>query len=235
MHVGTISVIIPVLNEALRIEALVQKLVAQADVLEVIVADGGSRDDSPQRAAAVGATVLSTERGRGRQLVSGVAQAKGDVLWFVHADTLVPDSAASAILSVLTKHPSSPGGNFRLLFDGEDEFSRWLIGFYAWIRRHGFYYGDSGIFVRRSAFEEIGGLQPLDLMEDYDLVRRMERAGPTLCVEDPPLVTSSRRFKNRKAFAIVSQWLYLHALYHMRAPGRLMASLYDSAREARPH
>ena len=230
-----ISVIIPVLNEAERIGPLVQTLYEQPEIGDVIVADGGSTDGSLDQAARAGARTFSAPQGRGPQLAAGATQATGDVLWFVHADTQVPDGAAASIHAYLQAHPDCPGGNFRLLFDGDDGFSRWLDGFYAWIRRHGFYYGDSGIFVRRSVFEAIGGVRPLQLMEDYDFIRRLERAGPTACLADPPLVTSSRRFKNRSAFAIVSQWLTLHALYHCAAPSRWLAGLYDSTRTTRPH
>ena len=230
-----LSIIIPVLNEAGRIGPLVNALIAQPHVAEVIVADGGSADGSQQEAKDAGATVLATPLGRGPQLVAGAAHASGEVLWFVHADTAVPDGAADALLARLDAQPSSPGGNFRLLFDGGDDFSAWLNGFYAWIRKHGFYYGDSGIFVRRTVFDAIGGLRPLALMEDYDFIRRLERAGPTVCVDTPSLVTSSRRFKDRSAFAIVSQWFSLHAMYHLSASSRWMAALYDSTRTARPH
>ena len=78
--------------------------------------------------------------------------------------------------------------------------------------------------------DRLGGLRPLALMEDYDLVRRLERAGPTLCIADPPLVTSSRRFHGRGRAAIVAGWLRIHALYHLRLPDRLLARLYDSER-----
>ena len=101
------------------------------------------------------------------------------------------------------------------------------------IRLGGLYYGDSGIFVRRRVLDAIGGVRPLALMEDYDLVRRLERAGPTACIADPPLVTSSRRFAGRRPPAIVWGWVRLHALYGLGvAPARL-AEIYDSERRRR--
>ena len=66
-----------------------------------------------------------------------------------------------------------------MLFDGDDPFSRWLDGFYVWLRSHGFYYGDSGIFVRRDVYDTMGGIRPIALMEDYDFVRRLEAHGNT--------------------------------------------------------
>lgn len=124
------------------------------------------------------------------------------------------------------------GGNFRLLFDGDSGFSRWLTGFYAWIRARGLYYGDSAIFVRRRVYQDLGGLRPLALMEDYDFTRRLERRGKTRCIDDPPLVTSSRRFEGRRPTSIVLGWLKIHALYHLGISPDRLARLYDSERRA---
>lgn len=137
---------------------------------------------------------------------------------------------ARAIERLLAARPEVPGGNFRLVFDGDTGFDRWLAGFYALIRRGGLYYGDSGIFVRRRVLEAIGGVRPLALMEDYDLVRRLERAGPTACIADPPLVTSSRRFAGRRPPAIVWGWVRVHALYVLGAAPARLAEIYDSER-----
>jgi glycosyltransferase involved in cell wall biosynthesis len=140
----------------------------------------------------------------------------------------------AAIAAALAAQPRAPGGNFRLLFDGADGFSRWLEGFYAWIRARGFYYGDSGIFIRRRAYERLGGIRPIALMEDYDLVRRMEKAGGALCISEPPLLTSSRRFHGRRPAAIVTGWLLFHALYHLGVSPERLAVLYDSVRQRKP-
>ena len=103
-------------------------------VKDVIVVDGGSTDESVLTAQSFNTVVLTSETGRGQQLRAGGEVATGDVLWFVHADTRVPDGAVAAILDHLNQEPDSPGGNFRLLFDGDEDFSRWLDGFYERIR-----------------------------------------------------------------------------------------------------
>ncbi|MCP5366894.1 MAG: TIGR04283 family arsenosugar biosynthesis glycosyltransferase [Hyphomicrobiales bacterium] len=226
-----ISVIIPVLNEAPRLPGLLAALAAEAEPHEVLVVDGGSDDDSAGIARRSGtARVLAAARGRGPQLAAGAAAARGAVLLFLHADSRFPRGGLAAVARALERAPAAPGGNFRLLFDGDDPFSRWLEGFYAAIRARGFYYGDSGIFVRRTVLAALGGIRPLALMEDYDLARRLERAGPTLCIGEPPLVTSSRRFHGRTRAAIVAGWLRIHALHHLRLSDRLLARLYDSER-----
>lgn len=163
-----ISVIVPTLDEAERLPALLATLAGEPEPHEVIVVDGGSRDRTADLAA-VGATVLHATAGRGAQLAAGAAAARGDVLLFLHADSRFPAGGLAAVTGAL-HDPAVPGGNFRLHFDGGDPFSRWLDGFYAWIRARGLYYGDSGIFVRRAVYDRLGGMRPIALMEDYDFV-----------------------------------------------------------------
>jgi rSAM/selenodomain-associated transferase 2 len=226
-----ISVIIPTLNEAETLAALLGDLRRDDAALEIIVADAGSSDGTSAIAASCGARLIRcAEPSRGAQLAQGVAQSTGDVLLFLHADCRFPSGGLAAIERALARAPNASGGNFRLLFDGDTPFSRWLIRFYAFIRALGLYYGDSGIFVRRSVYERIGGIRPIALMEDFDFVRRLERAGRTLCIDAPPLLTSSRRFAGRAAPAIVAGWLWLHALYLIGVSPDRLARLYDSGR-----
>ena len=224
-----ISVIIPALNEAERLPRLLATLAAESEPAEIIVVDGGSEDETPALARRGGARLLAAPTGRGAQLRIGAAAARGDVFLFLHADTGFPTDGLASIAHALAARPELVGGNFRVVFDGEDGFSRWLTGFYTWFRRYGLYYGDSAIFVRRRVYKAMGGIRPIALMEDYDFSRRLERAGPTCCLE-PPLLTSSRRFRGRRPTAIVVGWLWLHALYHLGVPPERLARLYRSTR-----
>ncbi|MGH7004954.1 MAG: glycosyltransferase family 2 protein, partial [Alphaproteobacteria bacterium] len=178
-----------------------------------------------------GARIVAAPLGRGQQVAAAAAVAGGEIFWILHADSVVRPGALRAIGRALSD-PAIAGGNFRLIFDGERRFARWLAGFYARIRRNGFYYGDSGIFVRRSIYRQIGGVRPMALMEDYDLVCRLERAGPTACIAYPPLVTSSRRFAGRHKVGIVSFWLVIHLLYRVGASPDFLARLYRSTQHA---
>jgi rSAM/selenodomain-associated transferase 2 len=229
-----ISIIIPTLNEADMLEALLHTLQQEAPDAEIIVADGGSADDTIAIAQRHGVHVLRTARGRGRQLAEGGQAARGDVLLFVHADCRFPPNGLKQIEQILSEDGDIIGGNFRLLFDGGDAFSTWLNGFYRWIRQHGFYYGDSAVFVRHDAYRALGGIRPIALMEDYDFNRRMERFGKTCCIDDPPMVTSSRRFAGRHPAAIVWGWIKIHLLFFLGVSPDTLARIYDSERRKNP-
>ncbi len=225
-----ISIVIPTLDEAASLGRLLRALSVETTAHEVVVVDGGSGDATVEIARDAGVAVLSSPPGRGRQLCRGIAAARGDILLFLHADSGFPDGGLARICDVLDNDQGLVGGNFQVLFDGGDGFSRWLTGFYAWFRSHGLYYGDSAVFVRRGVYDRIGGLRPLALLEDFEFTRRLESAGRTCCLDGPPLVTSSRRFENCHPVAIVCGWLWIHALYYLRVSPDRLARIYDSER-----
>jgi rSAM/selenodomain-associated transferase 2 len=224
-----ISVIIPTLNEAGRLGGLLGGLTAQPGGHQIIVADGGSRDGTPAIAGDFGAELVTAAGGRGAQLLAGARLARGDIVLFLHADTIFPADGLGRIERVLDRSSGIVGGNFRVVFDGTSSFAARLTRFYGWIRRRGLYYGDSAIFARRTVLGEIGGIRPIALMEDYDLARRLEKRGPTICIEEAPVITSSRRFEGRSAPAIVFGWLKIHALYHLGVPPERLARIYKSS------
>ena len=227
-----ISVIIPTLNEETNLPRLLTDLQPEETAHEIIVVDGGSRDDTERVAREHGVKVILTAPGRGLQLRRGAEPATGDVLLFLHADCRFPGGGLARIEAVLSASPRVVGGNFRLVFDGSDGFSRWLTGFYAWFRGRGLYYGDSGVFVRREVYDAIGGVRPIALMEDFDFTRRLERFGPTCCIDDPPLITSSRRFEGRHPIRIFWGWFKIHALYYLSVPPERLARIYDGDRSS---
>ena len=221
-----ISVVIPTLNEQAALGRLLQELEADRSAsFETIVSDGGSEDATDFVARGAGATVACGPQGRGQQLATGASVARGDIIWFLHADSRIAPGSLKAIRNAVGRNGAT-GGNFRLVFDGQDGFSDWLTGFYAWFRRRGLYYGDSGIFIRRDVLDAIGGVRPIALMEDYDLSRRLERHGGTCCIESPALTTSSRKFANRHPAVIFYGWLKMHALYAIGVSPTRLARLY---------
>lgn len=224
-----VSVVIPTLDEADRLTPLVHALRREPELAEIIVADGGSIDGTPELVAGLGAQVVTESRGRGQALRAGAALAGGEILLFLHADSVFPTGGLRALCAALDRDPRAPGGNFRVVFDGNSRFAHGLTIAYPWLRYFTLYYGDSGIFVRRSVYHAIGGIKPIPLMEDYDFVRRLERSGPTCRIEDPPLTTSSRKFAGRRASTIISGWVVVHVLYWFGiAPERLARFYYPS-------
>jgi rSAM/selenodomain-associated transferase 2 len=206
-----LSVIIPTLEEEAALGPTLDALARVRGLLEVLVVDGGSRDGTLAVARAHGARALMAERGRGAQLHAGAATARGAVLWFLHADTVVPAEASERIAAAL-RDPAVVGGNFRLRFDGTGLAARFLTGLqpvFGWL---GLCYGDSAIFVRREAYDAVGGFRPWPLFEDLDLVRRLRRHG-RLAHVPVAVVASSRRFAGRSFALTFAHWVGLQMLY----------------------
>jgi rSAM/selenodomain-associated transferase 2 len=221
-----ISIIIPTLNGEHSLSSLLDALRQQGADHEVIVVDGGSRDRTLDIARDHGVRTLFSRPGRGAAICAGAAAAHGEVLFFLHADSMLPPRALARINETLNADANIVGGNFRLVFDGETLFSRWLTEFCAWIRPLGHYYGGSGIFVRHSVYDALGGFRPIPVMEDWEFVRRLERFGRTACIKDPPLITSSSVSRSVLLWKIVYGWVRLHVLYWLGASPDRLAEIY---------
>jgi rSAM/selenodomain-associated transferase 2 len=223
-----VSVIIPALNEAAAIDRTLRAVTQLRGEKEIIVVDGGSTDDTVNLARVHASDVVHAPRGKGLQMDAGAARARGEVLWFLHADTIPAEPALRAIQETLDDRRVC-GGNFRLRFDGNSSAARQLTAIYPHLRRLGLCYGDSGIFVRKPVYEQAGGTRGLPLFEDVDLVRRIRRRGRFVHLPFQ-LVTSSRRFENRSFAGMWAQWAALQVLYWCGVPPRLLAALYGPVR-----
>ena len=224
-----VSVIVPVLNEERALPGLLDHLAALPGRFEVIVADGGSRDRTVAlaRAHALAPRVVETPAGRARQMNAAARESQGEVLLFLHADTRLPHGAVDSIVAAAGR---AVGGNFALRFDGGDLFSVVLGAVYALQRRIGIYYGDSAVWVRRAFFfGELGGYRLLPIMDDYDLVRRMERRGRTECLPGPA-VTSARRWRAFGVPRTFASWMVIRWLFIAGVPPERLAGLYRQAR-----
>ena len=227
---AVVSIIVPVLDEERALPGLLDHLASLSGSFEVILADGGSTDGTVDvaRGHAQRPLVVAAALGRASQCNAGAAAAAGAVLLFLHADTRLPGSAHSGIVSALAD-PRVVGGNFALSFDGGDPMSRVLGAWYAVQRRLGVYYGDSAIWVRASAFRELGGFRPLAIMEDYDFVRHLERHGRTRCLPGPA-ITSARRWKRLGVLRTVTAWVVIRWLFLAGVSPTRLARLYPHAR-----
>ena len=224
-----VSVIIPVLNEEACLEGTLKALIPLCPH-EILVADGGSTDRTVEIASSA-AEVVRAPRGRGAQQREAAARATGDVLWFLHADTIPAPGALCAICACL-QDESVAGGNFSLCFDGDTRSARQLTFLYPYLRLLGLCYGDSGIFVRRSVYLQAGQFQPYPLFEDVDLVRRIRKLGGFRTLTEK-LTTSSRRFENRNFPVMFAEWTALQVLFWAGVSPYRLARLYKPVRGGR--
>lgn len=189
----SISVIIPTLNEARHIVACLASLRAGHNV-EIMVVDGGSQDETVALAQASGAAVLLSPPGRARQQNLGAAAAHGDILFFLHADTLAPPDYDQQIRAAF-QNPGISAGAFALSIRGSHPGLK-LISLVAnwrsrWLQLP---YGDQGLFLTAALFQALGGFPNLPIMEDLALVRRLRRCGRILTLPQAVL-TSGRRWQ----------------------------------------
>jgi rSAM/selenodomain-associated transferase 2 len=218
----TVSIVMPVLNEAHRIEAAIQSTQSASEVTEIIVVDGGSRDATKIKAQQAGGRVIAVSPGRGQQVRAGVALATGDVILVLHADTRLVDDAVKRMLQALEDYPSIAGGAFGMQF----EAPAFRLSVVAWLnntraRWCGISFGDQGQFFRRDALKKMGGFPDMMLMEDVELSIRMMRFGRPLFVRRGVQV-SQRRWVRRgftgNFWKVVT--LFIRYLVERRVNGR---------------
>ena len=229
-HKAALSIIIPALNEAHSIGETLSAISRFAIAAEVIVVDGGSEDETREFAQAFGAKTISSERGRGQQMHRGVTIARGDVFWFLHADTIIPRGSVELIENVL-RDDRVVGGNFDVRFAGSGAAVRFMNCLYPQLRRLGLSYGDSAVFVRREAYIKSGGFRSLPIFEDLDLLGRLRSVGEFAHLP-AKVVTSSRRFE-RGSFAVTfTRWVVMQGLYWIGVNPESLGRFYQPVRTA---
>ncbi len=247
----SISVVIPVLNE----EGFLPTTLSQTAALgfdELIVVDGGSQDRTldmveqfkvqsskfvvepstsrmTDHESRPSVTLLVSPSGRARQMNAGAAASRGDIILFLHADTLLPQDAKSAIEQALTD-PGCVGGRFDVRFDRDQGLGR-VIGLMMNVRSRwtGIATGDQAIFVRRQIFEQLGGFADLPLMEDVDFTRRLKRAGRIAALRHM-VITSYRRWEARGPWRTILLMWSLRILYWMGVNPHRLAQFYRDER-----
>jgi len=229
-----LSIVIPTLNESVAIQQSLQRALALRPH-DVIVADGQSEDGTENLARFFGANVVTCERGRGRQLNAGARLATGDVLLFLHADCWLEAQAADQIEAAL-RDDKVVGGAFRQRIDHDRRVFRWLEwGNAARVRWRQMPYGDQGIFIRRSAFDALGGFAEVRLMEDVLLMREIRRRGWRIELLPGPIHVDPRRWLKQGVLRqTLHNWLLLMGLRLGVSPDRLADFYFPSTVVPRP-
>ncbi len=245
----TIAVVIPTLNEERILEATLTHIVG-VKFDEVIVVDGGSQDGTREIVSLFASdvqgstfdvattnleprttpvTLLTSQPGRARQMNAGAAASRSEVLLFLHADTLLPPNARAEIEAALTD-ATCVGGRFDVRFE-RDAGLPWLIARMMNLRSRwtGIATGDQAIFVRRAAFERLGGFQDIPLMEDVDFTRRLKQAGPMAALR-VQAVTSFRRWDAGGPVRTILMMWALRFLYWIGISPERLRHLYGAVR-----
>jgi rSAM/selenodomain-associated transferase 2 len=225
-----ISIIIPTLNESLLLQRLLCGLNKIIDSQgEIIVVDGGSNDNTLEIASKYAHQVFVTEQGRATQMNHGAAFAKGEVLFFLHADSMLTTNAFQKLKEIV-KESAYVGGAFRLQIDS-NKLLLSIISQVVNLRSRFFHlvYGDQGIFVRKKNFLEIGKFLITPLMEDVEFYGRLRASGKTVILNEKILTSARRWEKEGILYATFRNWLLL-IMYYMGIPAKQLEKLYLQVR-----
>jgi rSAM/selenodomain-associated transferase 2 len=224
-----ISIIIPTYNEADTIAGLVSSIRTSSIGVgyEIIVVDGGSTDDTMQEAVRSNVKfVKSPVKGRGAQLNFGAQHASGQVLFFLHADSLPPHNLLFQISKTLDD--GYDAGCFRLKFDTNNLFLRanaWFTRFNVNAVR----FGDQGLFVTRELFEKTGGYRnDMVVLEDQEMVKRLRRFGARFRVIPDYMITSARKYLENGPLRLQFTFLLVWINYHRGKSQKELVQLYKN-------
>jgi len=221
-----LSIIMPVLNEAEKVEHTLSLLSPLRERgIEVIVVDGGSFDDTLRLAAPLSDRLLQAPAGRARQMNAGAVASSGEVLLFLHADTLLPDGMPEIVLDGLSR-TGKVWGRFDIRIAGKPQMLRLVAALMNMRSRlTGIMTGDQALFVRRNDFFEVGGFPGQELMEDIEISRRLKRRSAPLCLRGP-VITSGRRWERNGVWRTILLMGRLRLLYWLGVPCKKLARAY---------
>ena len=231
-----LSIVVPVLNESAGILAALQALAPlRARGVEVIVVDGGSDDGTGDRVRASGMAdaVIQTTRGRAVQMNAGAGAAHGDVLLFLHADTRLPPGADAFVLQAMERRePGRVWGRFDVSIEGAHPMLGVIAGaMNQRSRLTGIATGDQAMFMRRDAFDSVGGFPPIALMEDIAMSARLKRLSAPVCLAER-VTTSGRRWESRGVLRTMFDMWWTRLRYFFGAEPAQLAASYEDVRHA---
>ena len=222
---STISVVIPVLNEAGLLEsALTHWHSLKSSGAELIVVDGGSRDGTAERIRQAGFTVVQAGRGRASQMNAGAGNSSGALLLFLHADTRLPTGALAMVRQALSAGPG--WGRFDVELSGGGALLR-LVAASMNLRSRlsGIATGDQAIFLSRTCFDRVGGFPDQPLMEDVELSARLRSLSAPVCLR-ARVVTSPRRWHRHGIVPTILTMWGLRLAYACGVPAQALARFY---------
>ncbi len=227
----SVSVIVPVLNEAALICDFLRRIRNLGAKVEIIVVDGGSSDETIPLAKPFADQVIEAPRGRAAQMNAGAAVAKADVLWFLHADLRPPQGAIERVRAALAD-PALVGGCFRLRYPRREWIYRVSdslgnIG----VSIFGISLGDHGIFCRRAAFVRAGGYPIVPILEDAELYGRMRRQGRMRQLEGT-IISDPRTFEAWGRYRTTATYFLILLLYATGLPISWLYRIYRSFHSA---
>ncbi len=221
-----ISIIIPTFNESDQIAATISKIHEANDntIIEIIVVDGGSSDDTIAIANQCGVTTIqSIRKGRAAQMNSGANAAKFELLYFLHADSIPPQHFTTSILKAYANGAKS--GCFRLKFD----YDHWFLNANAWLTRFNvdaIRFGDQSLFVTKEVFKNAGGFnEELLMMEDQEIIGRLKKLGKFAIIDDY-VITSARKYRENGIFRMQVIFFRIWALYYLGYPQEKLLQLH---------
>lgn len=231
-----ISIIMPVFNEASILASTLSNLTAACrhEGHEILVGDGGSTDASLEIAGRY-ANTIQARKGRGNQLNMAASQARGDILFFLHADARIEPATLLRIRESIEEQ-GYDGGGFSNVFQSHNARIK-LLGRILNLRLFDndhqsnlIFFGDNGIFCKRSVFMALGGFRDIPIMEDYDFSRRMANQFRVVRIKDPPLVVSPRRQLRSGILKTRLQWILIRRAFELGVPPDFLAKCYRDVR-----
>jgi len=224
----TFSIIIPVLHESEIIHTQLEKLkhIATDEAFEIIIVDGSPIQDTLQVITDKTIIKCPCQQGRGRQMNAGAIRATGDILVFLHADTILPTNALLLIQKTL-QNKQLVGGAFTLRIQSHNALLR-TIAIFSTFRSQitRVPYGDQVIFLRKSYFDAIGGYKNIPLMEDVELMRRIKKKNGEIIILPTPVITSDRRWNQEGLFYTALRDSIIIFLYWCGMPAEKLAKFY---------
>jgi rSAM/selenodomain-associated transferase 2 len=231
-----ISAIIVTFNEEQFIHSIIDELEKQLQVeYEIILADGGSTDQTIDLARQRGIEIISCRKGKSCQMNDAAKKATGDILFFVHADMELSKNTLFELQQHIGK--GFEGGGFANVFDEHNEkikrIGNWL-NFRFFDKREqsdkGIFYGDNGIFVKKKVFEKLDGFKEIPIMEDYDFSKRLSHQFNTIKIRNPFITVSARRHAKAGFWKTRIQWVLIRILFKWGVSPKLLAKWYADVR-----